>query len=266
MGIFNKIKEKFEQRKQQKLQQQKEKELLEKAKKEYMDILNEIVCNKNYSDEAKVNDLIEKLPQKFFEKETQNIVQGCVQKIARKDLIAEEEFQHIKKIMDIFGVSCKDFYVLQAKYTLWRHENTDELPELESENIMLKKEEKLYFEYPAVLCKYVKHTERVNFHGPVLNLKIVGGLKYRVGSFGLGKTTSTSLEKIDSGRFFITNKRVAFVGDLKNFSYSIEKIMKYGVTDDGLLIQKENLLNPQIVELGNYEAALAVFSDMMKKL
>ena len=266
MGFFDKIKEKYKQREQEKLQRQKEKELLELRKKEYLQILNEIVCKNDFSNKAKVDFLVRELPQDFYEKETRKIVQNYLRKLVTRDLVTEEEYQQTNEIISTFGISCPDFQIIQAKYTLWRHENTETIPEYETTHVMLKNGEKLYFEYPASLCKYVRRTNRVNYHGPVLNFKIMGGLKYKVGSLGLGKDITTSLEKIDSGYFFITDKRVAFVGDFRNFSYAIDKIAKYGVTDDGLLIQKENLVNPQIVELGNYEAALAVVSDMIEKL
>ena len=58
---------------------------------------------------------------------------------------------------------------------------------------------------------------------------------------------------------------IAFVGNTKNFSYPISKIIKTEMTSNGILIQKENTVNPQIVALDEYELPLSILSLLMNE-
>lgn len=51
----------------------------------------------------------------------------------------------------------------------------------------------------------------------------------------------------------------------KNFSYPISKIIKTEMTSNGILIQKENTVNPQIVALDEYELPLSILSLLMNE-
>ena len=65
------------------------------------------------------------------------------------------------------------------------------------------------------------------------------------------------------GNFYITNKRVVFVGKKNNFSYYFPQIVKSELTDVGLVFQKENNANAKIVELSKYDLPLLILSRIL---
>ena len=76
--------------------------------------------------------------------------------------------------------------------------------------------------------------------------------------------TETYVENEDAGKFYITNKRVIFVGNKNNFSYYFSQILKSELINVGLVFQKENTVSAKIVELTNYELPLLILSRILK--
>ncbi|MBQ7020923.1 MAG: hypothetical protein IJN33_01225, partial [Phascolarctobacterium sp.] len=127
----------------------------------------------------------------------------------------------------------------------------------------LKKGEVVHFYENATLKKYKTKTTKLNFHGPVIRLRICKGFVYKLGSLNIDTKTSIHVENEDVGNFYITNKRVVFVGKKNNFSYYFPQIVKSELTDVGLVFQKENNVNAKIVELSKYDLPLLILSRIL---
>lgn len=153
------------------------------------------------------------------------------------------------------------------KHEIWKVEENGILPFYNTDTISLplKKGEIVHYAEAATLKKYKTKTEKVGFAGPTVSFKICKGVRYRAGLFDVHKKTSTYVDSIDSGLFYIANQRVVFVGRSKNFSYPLSKIIKTEMTDDGIVIQKANLVTPQIVELEEYDLPLSILSHLFNQ-
>jgi hypothetical protein len=106
-------------------------------------------------------------------------------------------------------------------------------------DINLPTDEFCYLQDKVDLYEEKKVTKRVSFHGPSIRLKIIPGLFYRAGNFGVGKKTENEFVKVDSGFLYITNKRLLFSGSVENQSIIYKKILDYKVHKDGIEIVKE---------------------------
>lgn len=82
-------------------------------------------------------------------------------------------------------------------------------------------------------------TKRVNYSGVSASIKIVKGVRYRIGSIAPQRVTQDVLTVVDSGSLHLTNKRVLVQGTRKNTSVNLTKVIHFTVYSDGLQIQKE---------------------------
>jgi hypothetical protein len=106
-------------------------------------------------------------------------------------------------------------------------------------NLNLKKGEICHF---AIPCNLVEERTRSQYVGGSrgVSVRVMKGVTYRVGSFK-GHTVSTIYKTItDSGMFYITNRRILFVGHRKNITYSLDKVVDYIPYRDGIQFSKEN--------------------------
>lgn len=162
-----------------------------------------------------------------------------------------------------------DEFKISKYYTLWKIEEENFLPQSSWDeiNVIPKKNEILHWVQSANLNKIKNVTRRVNYGGPVASIKICKGLSYRVGSLGVSTERHEELNIIDSGTFWITNQRIGFIGDKKSFTMALKKVLSFEVSPEyGLVIHKEGTVNPQMVELQDYDIACTIISQLINNL
>lgn len=182
----------------------------------------------------------------------------------------DEEYEKIVDAIDTLGIDVNE--VRESALTAWRKH---QIYLIEEKNIMkpcnadveivLKKGENVYLAQAAYLKKEKTRTQRVNFSGPVVNFRICKGLSYRAGSMKIQHETVTFIETLDYGNLILTDRRIVYSGSKKNFSYPYDKIMRIEMSNIGLIIHKENLATPQIIEMDDYELALVILSRMLNQ-
>ncbi|MBQ7107266.1 MAG: hypothetical protein IJN93_07135 [Clostridia bacterium] len=194
-------------------------------------------------------------------------IQKPLDDILNKEKISKVELDYILKLTSTLNYSLLDRHKLEVrrKYSLWQIEDNNSLPVYKSGivDLPLKKGEVVHFYENATLKKYKTKTTKLNFHGPVIRLRICKGFVYKLGSLNIDTKTSIHVENEDVGNFYITNKRVVFVGKKNNFSYYFPQIVKSELTDVGLVFQKENNANAKIVELSKYDLPLLILSRIL---
>ena len=185
-----------------------------------------------------------------------------------KEKINKEELDYILKLTSHLNYSLKDVEKIEIrrKYSLWQLLDNQSLPVYKAGlvELPLKKGEVVHFCEPANLKKYKTKMTKFDYHGPVFRIRICKGFSYKFGSLNTDIKTETYVENEDTGKFYITNKRVIFVGNKNNFSYYFSQILKSELINVGLVFQKENTVNAKIVELTNYELPLLILSRILK--
>ena len=89
------------------------------------------------------------------------------------------------------------------------------------------------------------------------------GVYYRVGSMGIQKSTAEELQLIDSGRVFITNKRIIFLGNKKNSNIPINKILSINPYSDGVGIEKASGRSPIITVSDDADLLIMILSRVI---
>ncbi|MBP9760855.1 MAG: hypothetical protein KBD15_01275 [Candidatus Magasanikbacteria bacterium] len=182
--------------------------------------------------------------------------------------ITEDEKKSLEELMDYFGISQKDFEFDQKAfnkfYTLGLIEKGI-LPEIQQHNIdiIFKKGEILHWGCSAIIKKYKRVTNRISYGGTTASIKIMKGLRYRVGSASFSTSSSEHLVTEDSGAFWLTNQRIGFKGNRKNFAFPFSKIHAFELTQAGLVIFKEGKETPYIIGLDDYDIPCMMISHIL---
>jgi len=186
--------------------------------------------------------------------------------------ITDEEKNSLEKLLNHFNLTKTDIAFNQDSfnkyYTLALVEK-GVLPTIdnaqEEVNIVFKDGEVLHWAVAASMMKRKKVTTRVNYGGFTGSVKIMKGVRYRVGSIGVSSVSKEILDNEDSGAFYVTNQRIGYLGYRKQFSFPFKKIGSLELRPDGLHIFKDGKEAPYILELRDYEVPLAMISSILNK-
>ena len=105
--------------------------------------------------------------------------------------------------------------------------------------IILQRNEVCHAAAGAILHEIRTVTKRVNYSGLTSSVKIVGPIRWRVGSMAFDRIQKDVMTAVDSGALYVTSKRLIFDGSKKNGVIQLSKIMNFTVFSDGLQVQKE---------------------------
>lgn len=122
--------------------------------------------------------------------------------------------------------------------------------------ILLQRGEVCHFAAQAIDHKEIRTvTKRVNYGGPTASVRIMKGVRWRIGSIAVQRVTQDVLTTIDSVDVYFTNKKLFLQGARKNTSIPLAKIMQFTVFSDGLQIEKQS--GRAIVLVGSADWELA---------
>lgn len=184
--------------------------------------------------------------------------------------ITEEERDIFNELLGYFGVDKNKTSFDQNtfnKYYSLALIDKGILPTIESHNLktMFKKGEILRWACHAEVKKIKKITTRVNYGGLSFSVKIMKGVRYRVGSMNVGAQTNEQLVSEDRGWFWLTDERVGFEGIRKNFNFPYGKINFFELIDGGLVISKSGKETPYILGLDDYDIPCLILSHILNK-
>ncbi len=199
-------------------------------------------------------------------------VLGVYQDIVSDKRITEEEKQSLQVLLNHFGLQASDINFDQKSFNKFYSLALIEqgiLPEIKEGNhdinVLFKKGEVLHFGAVSVLRKLKRVTTRINYGGFTGSIKIMRGVRYRVGSLGVGTESKEILAPEDSGIFYITNQRVGYIGNRKQFSVPFDKVHSFEIRVEGMFIFKEGKEAPYILTLDDYDVPSAMISFIINK-
>jgi hypothetical protein len=198
------------------------------------------------------------------EENKRNEIKSYIETITADGEISPEEDQELIDSMSSLKVTLpwdensKQAYIKMQR--VWQL-NHGELPRLSTDIILPKNE----------ICHYVQNVDwyeqrvvrgNINYAGPTYRLKIAKGFYYRVGSIKYAQQSKEQLQKIDSGKVYITNKRVLFVGIKKNTTIQYSKIINVHPYKNGVEIIKDSGKNPFL----SFEYNIDEFTALLTRL
>ena len=187
--------------------------------------------------------------------------------IADRKVSPEEwtEFTQVAKNLNV-KVQIDDATKQQLdKFKLyWLIEN-GELP-VRDVDINLPKNEHCYFTTHADWLETRTVTQRINYGGPVLRIKIMKGVYYKAGSVGVQRITSEQQMVIDSGMVYVTNKRILFAGNKKNSNIQMSKVLSVTPYSDGVGIEKDSGKSPILQVAGNADVFAMILGRVINDL
>jgi hypothetical protein len=160
--------------------------------------------------------------------------------IADKRLSPDEE-AHLQQLLSQFGPSAGLAAETQQTWayfrSLWDFSQGN-LPEVDVP-VRLQQGEK------CAACLAANHyelrtvTKRVGYSGPTASIRIMKGVRWRVGSIGVSSVKEDVLKQLDSGCLYFTNKRLLFDGVKGSKSIPLKKVMNFSFYDDALTIARD---------------------------
>jgi hypothetical protein len=147
------------------------------------------------------------------------VTSSLFQNISKDERITEEEKKDLEVVMSYFGLSQADFEFNQATFNKFYSLALIDggilpIPQHSALNLILKKGEIIHWLCPGTLKKH----KRVNYSGLSGSIKIMKGIRYRVGSMKLAPQTNEITVEEDAGNFWMSNQRVGFIGSQTNFA------------------------------------------------
>ncbi|OFW28584.1 MAG: hypothetical protein A3H97_05075 [Acidobacteria bacterium RIFCSPLOWO2_02_FULL_65_29] len=181
---------------------------------------------------------------------------------------AKDEEAHVVALAKSLGVTIKhdeSTVALVARFRLMGQIEDGDLPSLDVP-ILLQRGEVCHFSGAASHHEIKTITKRINYSGPTASIKIMKGVRWRVGSIAVQKVTTDVMTQLDTGNLYVTSKRVFFDGTKKNVSIPLGKIIKFTVFKDGLQIEKEAGKDPFFLGASDWELAGACLDGAARKL
>jgi hypothetical protein len=243
------------------------------------------IYKKNY-EEAISKGTLEKSKEEFIDKLQQNLklpdsvankissesrnqfMDIQLGKIVEDGKISPEEWEELNAIAKNLNVDLKidegSKSKLERMKLYWLIEN-GELP-TKQVDINLQKSEQCYFTIYADWLENRTVTQRINYGGVGYRVKIMKGVYYRAGSVKVQRITSEQLLLIDTGKVYITNKRIIFVGNKKNSNIQLNKVLSVSPYIDGVGIEKDSGKSPILRVTENADVLAMTLGRMLNEL
>jgi len=190
--------------------------------------------------------------------------------ISADSRITEEEKVELEALIKYFGLNLGDFDFNQKAfnkfYTLALIEKgVLPTPELQGLNIVFKNDEVPHWLCGGSLKKLKKVTQSVGYSGLSGSIRIMKGVRYRVGSIKLAPQTREIMVEEDVGNFWMTNQRMGFLGKKKSVVLPYNKILSFELYGDGISLYKEGRENPYFIGLEDVEVPAMILSSILNK-
>lgn len=243
-----------------------------KSKEEYWQKLKEVLADEKIDEreEKELGELAKQL--ELDDKELKELHKRAANlewtSITADHIISDDEKKSLEELLKYFDLKTTDFSFDQKTFNKFYCLGMIEkgiLPNIQNHDVdvIFKKDEILHWACPAAMKKYKNVVTRVGYAGPRASIRIAKGLSYRVGSYKVSAQTKEVLITEDTGPFWITNQRVGFTGQRKNFTVPINKVLHFELAPYGLVIAKEGRENPYLLQLDDYEVPAAVLSHLL---
>jgi len=240
--------------------------------KVYKKSVDEVLADGKLEDEEKsflenlkqTLQLPDEIANKIYAKKAQEYLQNYLNEAISDQRLSPDEEKELNILAKNLNVDFKydeSTKKLLQKYRLfWLIENGN-IPVIDA-GINLQKNEECYFITNCNWYEYRKVTKRINYGGPTFRIKIAKGVYWRTGSLGVQRVSENVLSLIDSGRLFLTNKRIIFIGDKKAKNIRLNKILDFTPYKNGVEIIKDSGKSPFL----EFDKGIDIFSMILGKV
>lgn len=105
--------------------------------------------------------------------------------------------------------------------------------------ITLQRAEKCHAMMACTHNEIRQQTQSYRYSGPTASIRIMKGVRWRIGQVAVQRVTRDVMTQLDSGTLYVTSKRLLFDGAKRNTSISFSKIVGFTVFSDGLKVEKD---------------------------
>lgn len=200
----------------------------------------------------------------IFQKKAGERIKEHLDSVVASGRLSPENEKELEALTSNLGIELnitdKDQAHLDKFKLYWQIEN-GELPVLDAP-VRLFRGESCHFMTPCNWLEMVTETRRINYGGPTLRLKIAKGVYWRAGSLGVNRVSKDVWRTIDSGRLFLTNKRIIFMGSRRNRVIRLNTILDFTAYRNGVDIQKARGKSPFL----EFSADTGIFSLILGRV
>ena len=241
-------------------------------KKSYDEAINKGVLEeskKSFLSQLQKNlHLPDEIANKITSESRKNFINLQLGKIIEDGRVSPEEWEELNTIAKNLNAELTideaSKTQLEKMKLYWLIENGD-IP-VKQVDINLQQGEQCYFSIYIDWLENRTVTKRINYAGPGLRIKIMKGVYYRAGSVKVQRITSDELQVIDSGTVYVTNKRIIFVGNKKNSTIQLTKILSVNPYSDGVGIEKDSGKSPILRVTNNADILAMVLGRVINDL
>lgn len=213
------------------------------------------------------------------ESDTRAIVVGVVRDIVHRELnafiadrrYAPDEERRLTALAKSLGIGKLVFdddtrKQLEHYRAMWEVENAA-IPVVPV-SIALQRGETCHFAAPCQWWELRTRTVRSVSSGFSGSVRIMKGVRYRVGSTRTHRVTQTELTQLDAGRAYITNKRIIFDGNVANKTIRLSALIGFELFSDGIKLEKSAGKSPYLllgVSAEGMERAGVILSELLAR-
>lgn len=183
------------------------------------------------------DELVERITSQVKSVKIQNFVDGVIAKGSCTPEDENEIYLLAKNLNCSVHLDSRQQNALNRLKMIWAIRN-GVIPTVDAD-INLTAKERCYFNRPASWFQYKTVTKRVNYAGPSVRIKICKGVSYRMGSARVHRETSEVLAPVDSGRLYVTDKRIVLLGNRKTSTIRLNKMVSFTPYTNGVELFKE---------------------------
>jgi hypothetical protein len=187
--------------------------------------------------------------------------------VAHRRYSASDE-QHLQELADALGAKLQidpNTTTLLGRFRVLGQIDEGHLPSC-TVPILLQHGEICHQAIAGIAYKELRTvTKRINYSGPTASIKIMKGLRWRIGSVALQRVTQDVMTEIDRVDVYITSKKVFLKGLKKGTSIPLTKVVHFIVYSDGLQIEKESGKDVYLIGSGDWEMAGACLDAATRK-
>jgi Chloroplast envelope transporter len=188
----------------------------------------------------------EKARKDIYTEEAQKKFQSMLDTFVSDGMLSPEEEAKLEAFRKNLSASLQfDFNTAESlrKFKLMWQIRKGELPVIDP-GISLQRGEICHYRSDCEWHEMRKQRIATAYAGPTMRVKIAKGLYYRMGTLAHAPISVDSIVKIDTGKVFITNKRLIFMGVNKNVSLKLDKILDITPFSDAVKIDKDTGRTP----------------------
>lgn len=206
--------------------------------------------------------------KRLYETAATAAVQAAFTIAAADRRYTEDEEAHVVALAESLGVTIthdESTAALVARFKLMAQIEDGELPSI-SVPVLLKRGESCHFAGPATHHQIRTVTKRVNYSGPTASIRLMRGVRWRVGSISVQRVTTDVMTRLDAGGLYVTSTRLLFDGTRLNTSIPLRKITNFTVFKDGLKVEKETGPDQYFLGASDWELAGACLDGAASKV